>query len=108
MNQPRAMADGVEPALPSPLLLDERSARKPPQRPTLVQGDVIGLVALDLILRFVGARVMDIAFVVHVFGVHADDLAAHPAGFRIPADVIADLECSGHADAAPESAVHSR
>jgi hypothetical protein len=28
--------------------------------------------------------------------VHFDDFSAHPSGFRIPADVIADLERFGH------------
>src|SRR5579871_3755999 len=69
-----------------------RSARQLPERPALVQGDMVGLVALDLILRLVPARVMHVAFVVHVLAMHANDTAAHPAGFRIPADVIADLE----------------
>lgn len=63
---------------------------------TFMQGDVIGFIAFDCVLRFVGARVMSIAFVVDVPGVHFDDPAADAAGFGIPAHVIADLEVPGH------------
>src|SRR5579871_529701 len=73
-----------------------RSARQLPERPALVQGDMVGLVALDLILRLVPARVMNVAFVVHVLAMHADDSAAHPAGLRVPADVIAHLKRCCH------------
>ena len=44
-------------------MLQQRSPRQPTQRSPLVQGDMVGLVALDLILRLVRARVMDIALV---------------------------------------------
>ena len=76
-----------------------------PERAALMQSDVIGLVALDLILRIVRARVMDIAFIVHVLCVHPHDTAAHPAGFGIPAHVIADLECLCHGESNIRSAV---
>jgi hypothetical protein len=36
-----------------------------------MQRDVSGLIALDFVLRLLFARVMDVAFVVHVFDVHA-------------------------------------
>jgi hypothetical protein len=62
-----------------------------------VQGDVIGLVALDRVLRIIGAGMVDLALAVHVIAVHADDAAAHPTGLRVPADVIADLEPVRHA-----------
>src|SRR5271156_5258544 len=39
---------------------------------------------------------MDIAFVVHVFDVHLHDGAADPASLRVPAHVIADIECLFH------------
>src|SRR6516225_5224438 len=77
-------------------MLQQRSPRQPTQRPPLVQTDMVGLVALDLILRLVRARVMDIALVVHVPGVNAQDGSAHPASLRIPAHMIANLECSRH------------
>ena len=67
-----------------------------PQRPPLVQGDVIGLVAPDRILRILGAGMMNVALVGHIFLVYPHDTATHPAGFRIPADVISDLECPDH------------
>jgi hypothetical protein len=38
--------------------------------------DVLGLAALDFILRIVLARVMGVPLVVNVFGMHFDDLAA--------------------------------
>src|SRR5579883_59161 len=72
------------------------SARQVPQRPPFMQGDVVGPVAPDLILRVVRARVMDVALVVHVALVDAQDRAPHPTGLRIPADVIADLESFRH------------
>ena len=42
------------------------------------------LFAFDFVLRLAFARVMDVAFVIHVFGVHVHDFAADPASFRIP------------------------
>ena len=71
------------------------SALEPPQCFALMEGDVIGLVALDLLLRIVRARVVRMALVVDVLGVHAQDTAAHPAGLGIPADVIAAVEGFG-------------
>src|ERR1044071_1539644 len=71
-------------------------ASKPSQYPAFVQGDMVGLVALDLVLRLVPAGMVDIALVVHVLGVHPDDAAADPPGLGIPADVIAALEGLGH------------
>jgi hypothetical protein len=61
-----------------------------------VQSDVIGLVAFDFVLRIILARVMDVAFVVHVARMHPDDTATDPASFRIPTYVIADFECPCH------------
>ena len=60
-----------------------------------MQGDMVGLVALDLILRRILARVVDISFVVHVFRVHFDDAAGDPPGFRAPAYVVMQLESFG-------------
>jgi len=67
-----------------------------PERAALVQSNVAGLVALDLILRIVRTGVMDVTFIIHVLCVHPHNTAAYPAGFGVPADVIADLECLGH------------
>src|SRR5262249_31227717 len=72
------------------------SATTVPQRFALVQSDVIGLVALDLVLRIVRARMMDVALVAHVGRVDPYDTAADPASFGIPAYVIADLESLCH------------
>src|SRR5215471_5898532 len=59
---------------------------------SLVQGDVIGLVALDRILRFLLAGVMDVTFVVHILRVHLHNSTADAPGLRVPAHVIANLE----------------
>jgi hypothetical protein len=56
------------------------------------------LIALDFVLRFICARVMDVAFVVHVFGVHPHDFPPHPASFRIPTYMIANFEILGHGE----------
>jgi hypothetical protein len=39
---------------------------------------------------------MDVAFVVHVFDVHAHDFAADPASLRVPTYVIANFELLSH------------
>lgn len=57
---------------------------------------MIRLVALDLILWIVRAGVVDVAFVIHVFGMHPHDPTGDPARFGIPAHVIAELETSCH------------
>jgi hypothetical protein len=69
-----------------------------PQGSPFVQGDMIRFVAFDLVLRIVRARVVDIAFVVNIPGVHAHDTTTDPAGFGIPADVVTDLEYLRHAE----------
>jgi hypothetical protein len=61
-----------------------------------MQRDVSGLIALDFVLRLLFARVMDVAFVVHVFDVHAHDFAADPASLRVPTYVIANFELLSH------------
>src|SRR5262245_53166414 len=76
----------------------QQSMQQAPQRTPLVQGDVIGLVALDGILRIIGARMMDVALVGYIPLIHPHDATTHAAGFRIPADVISDLECPGHGE----------
>jgi hypothetical protein len=43
--------------------------------------DVIRLIAFDLVLRIVLARMMDVAFVVHIARMHLHDMAADPASF---------------------------
>src|SRR6185312_6983211 len=53
------------------------------QHPTFMHRDVIGLAALDFILRIVLARVMGVPFVVSVLCMDLDDLAADMAGLRV-------------------------
>src|SRR5690625_2704113 len=62
------------------------------QRRPLVHGDVIGLVAFDLVLRLIGARVPGMPLVVGVFGVHLGDLAGHMPGLGVPPHVVTYLE----------------
>jgi hypothetical protein len=73
-----------------------RKSAEASQHGSLVQGDVIGLVALDFVLRLVRAGTVNVAFVINVSSMDFDDFSAHPPGFRIPAHVIADFECLDH------------
>jgi hypothetical protein len=57
-----------------------------------MHGDVIGLVALNFVLRIVFAGVMSVTFVIEIFGMHFDNGAADPAGLRVPNYMISDLE----------------
>ena len=59
------------------------------QRRALVHGDVVGLVALDFVLRIVRAAVARMSLVFGVAGMDLDDAAADMARFRIPSDVVA-------------------
>jgi hypothetical protein len=61
-----------------------------------VESDVLGLAALDFVLRRIRARMMSIAFDIKVAGVDADDRAADPPGLGIPAHAIANLEVISH------------
>jgi hypothetical protein len=61
-----------------------------------VQGDVIGLVALDLILGIVVARTVHVSFVVHILRVHIHNLPTHVTGLGIPGHVLPDLEFIRH------------
>jgi hypothetical protein len=69
-----------------------RSSVKTPQCSSLVQGDVIGLITPDLVLRIILARMMDVAFVVHIRGVHLADPTPDATSLGAPAHVIADFE----------------
>jgi hypothetical protein len=66
------------------------------ERGTLVEGDMIGLAALDLVLWIVRARMVGIAFDLELASMHADDRAADTAGLGIPAHAIMDLEALRH------------
>src|SRR5690606_20494694 len=71
-------------------VIDER------QRAALVRGDVIGLVARDLVLRVVIAGTMRVPLVVELGGVHVRDAAAHPTRHRVPPAVVSDRDALGH------------
>src|SRR5438477_11644645 len=72
------------------------SVAKPDECRTLVERDMISLVALDLILRNVRARVMSITFVLDVAPMYTDNRAADASGLGIPAHTIANLEAFHH------------
>src|SRR6185437_6925300 len=63
---------------------------------SFVQGDMIGFIALDFILRLIRAGMVNVAFVGNVTAMHFDNCPTHPAGFRIPTYMIANLECLDH------------
>src|SRR5215211_4074417 len=56
----------------------------PLQRRTLVHRDMVGLVALDVVLRLILARVVSVAFVFDVLGVHLDDFPTDVSSLRVP------------------------
>src|SRR5215831_21334956 len=58
---------------------------------------MVGLVAFNFVLRLVLARVMHVAFVIHVLRVHLDDSASDPPSLRIPAHAVARFEPFDHA-----------
>src|SRR5574337_559298 len=61
-----------------------------------VHGNVLGPVALDFVLRIGGAGVVCVTLPVEGLAVRGDDAAADMPGLRIPAHVIAHLECVCH------------
>jgi len=61
-----------------------------------VQGDVICLVALDLVLRVFLTRMMHVSFVVHVLRMHLHDLTADVSSLGVPDHVVANLELLLH------------
>src|SRR3569832_1917178 len=68
-----------------------RSIAQLSQRRALVQGDVAGLVALDLVLRVVRAGVVRIPLVVDVGVVHFDDRTTNTPNHENPAHVVTDF-----------------
>jgi hypothetical protein len=66
------------------------------QRTSLVDGDVISFVALDLILRITFSGVMHVTFVLHVVRVFLDDDAFNVSGFGIPSDMVSNSESLRH------------
>jgi hypothetical protein len=61
-----------------------------------MHSDVIGFVALDLILRLTLAGMVGIALVVDVTRVDLHYRAAGSSGFRVPGNVVADFESYSH------------
>ena len=59
-------------------------------------GDMIGLAALDLVLRQLGAGTMNVALVVEVACMNPNDCAADATGFRVPLDPISNFELFSH------------
>lgn len=72
---------------------------------TLMHRNVFGFVALNFILGIIGTSVMGISFVIDVFCMYLDDLAADLAGLRVPGHVIADLESFAHHERPPSAVV---
>jgi hypothetical protein len=62
------------------------------QRLTFMHRDVLGLAALDFILRIILTCVVSVSLVVNVLRMHFDYRAADMAGLRVPIHVIADFE----------------
>ena len=61
-----------------------------------MQCNMVGLVALDLVLRIGLAASMHMTFVIGVARVHFDDLASHVTGLRVPAHMVADFKAGVH------------
>jgi hypothetical protein len=66
------------------------------ERRALVESDMLGLAALDLVLRHISARVMGITFGIEVADIPPDDRAADVPGLGIPAHAIADFKGIRH------------
>ncbi len=69
---------------------------KASQYRSFVQGDMIGFIALDFILRLIRAGMVNVTFVGNVTPMHFDNFSTNPASFRIPTYMIANLERLTH------------
>lgn len=74
----------------------EASIPEPSERGTLVEGDMIGLAALDLVLWIFRARMVGIAFDLELASMHPGNRAADAARLGIPAHAIMNLESLRH------------
>ena len=72
------------------------SIAKPGERGALVEGDMVGLAALDLVLWIVRTRMVGIAFDLKLARMHPDDGAADAARLGVPAHGIMDHEGLRH------------
>jgi hypothetical protein len=75
---------------------DDRRSLNLAQHFAPMQGNVIGLVALDLELRLVLAGMVNVAFVLRIFSVNFDYSSGHMAGLGIPANMITDFKLLCH------------
>jgi hypothetical protein len=66
------------------------------QHGPLMHRDVVGFVALDLVLRLIFAGMVHIAFVFGIARVDLDYSAGYIASFGVPANMIADFEVFSH------------
>jgi hypothetical protein len=66
---------------------------------------MIGLIALDLVLRIVLASVVSITFVIQIFGVHFHNPATDTAGLQVPDYAIPSFHRCGHSCFAVASAI---
>src|SRR3546814_18752482 len=81
----------------------DRSVFRLLQRPALVHGDVVGLVAPDLVLRIVLAAVAGVAVPVEVLHVDFCDLGADVDRFGISSDGVQYHEIPGPQGVSPPS-----
>jgi hypothetical protein len=61
-----------------------------------VKRNVLGLTALDFVLRRFRTRMMRVAVDLEIARMYVDNCAANAPGFRIPAHVITDFESIRH------------
>jgi hypothetical protein len=66
------------------------------ERASLVHGDVISFVALDLILWITFSGVMHVTFVLHVVRVYLYNNAFNVSGFGVPSDMVSNTEFLHH------------
>ena len=59
-----------------------------------MHGDVIGLVALDLILRIIRIGVVRVSLIIDICCMHFDDRSADVPGLRVPGYMISDFKLS--------------
>jgi hypothetical protein len=83
-------------AIPAPHKIRRQRLVQASQYRSFVQGDMIGFVALDFVLWLIPAGMVNVTFVGNVTSMHFDNFSTHPAGFRIPTYMIANLERLDH------------
>ncbi len=67
-----------------------------PQRWPLVERDVIGFVAFDLVAGIILTRMKSVTFTPDLLCVDSHDSTADAPGLRVPAHVIVDFELFHH------------